>query len=496
MSRVSASPPLTRLAIVGENTTMRQTIHLIAVIPLTVALLLTAAASWATTTANQPAETRDRVIIRVDRNLEVTGFIEEEDADLIVIRDQKDQVQSFVKARVSQIIRLVNPKPNQRGTVVLHNGQTREGVVLEDTFEHVLLEVDGIRAKLVREAVNYVVLEPTFQERYERFKAALTPNMHEQHFSLCRWLLELREYELAKKELTELIKNKPTPQTQRLLTIVNAQLALVKPSDRSTEDQRTDDPTLPAGAADPKTGPVLEQDLLPSEIITRHDVNTIRVFEIDFHRPPHVTVSADTIRSLIENYGSSKLIPLGSARTAMFRAEPLEIVNLMFQLRARELYPEIMVQTEPYSLNLFRRRVHDSWLTKNCATSRCHGGVHAGRFFLHGRGLKNDRVRYTNLLILERLDLDPQWPLINYDEPTMSLIVQHGLPRTLARKPHPDVPGWKPVFNRSNQRLLEDTIEWIEAMLQPRPGYPVNYDPPQLIGSQSAGSPARGRVPR
>ena len=475
---------------------MQQTLRLIAVICLTVVLLLAAAASWATSTATQPAQTRDRVIVRVDRNLEVAGYVEDEDAELIVIRDQKDQVQSFVMTRISQIIRLVNPKPNQRGTVVMRNGQTREGVVIEDTFEHVLLEVDGIRAKLLREAVEYVVLEPTFQERYQQFKAALTPNMHQQHFSLCRWLLELREYELAKKELTELIRNKPTPQAQRLLTIVNAQLALVKPSDRSTADQQTDDPTLPAGATDPKTGPVLEQDLLPKEIITRQDVNTIRVFEIDFHNPPHVTVSADTIRSLIESYGSSKLIPTGGARTAMFRAEPLKIVNLMFQLRARELYPEIVVGTEPHSLNLFRRRVHDSWLTKNCATSRCHGGVHAGRFFLHGRGHKSDRVRYTNLLILERLDLDPQWPLINYDEPTMSLIVQHGLPRTLARKPHPDVPGWKPVFNRNNQRMLEDTVEWIEAMLQPRPEYPVNYDPPQLVGSQSTDSAAKGRVPR
>ncbi len=495
MSRVSASPPLAIRVSVRENTTMQPRLRFIAVIPLTLAVLFASTDSRAAT-ATQQAQTRDRVIVRVDRNLEVAGYVEDEDAELIVIRDLKDEIQSFAKSRISQIIRLVNPKPNQRGTVVLRNGQTRQGIVIEDAFELVLLEVDGIRAKLLREAVDYVLLEPTFQERYENFKANLTPNMHEQHLSLCKWLLELRQYELAKKELTELIRNKPTPEAQRMLTIVSAQLAMGKPSDRSTEDEQTDDPALPAGATDPKTGPVLEQDLVPREIISRQDVNTIRVFEIDFHNPPHVTVSADTIRRLIETYGSSKLIPIGTARTAMFRADPLEIVNLMFQLRARELYPEIVVETEPRSLNLFRRRVHDSWLTKNCATSRCHGGVHAGRFFLHGRGYKDDRVRYTNLLILERLDLDPQWPLINYDEPTMSLIVQHALPRTLARKPHPDVPGWKPVFNRSNQRMLEDTVQWIEAMLQPRPEYPVRYDPPQLLGSRPTETPPKGRVPR
>ena len=443
-----------------------------------------------------PDETGDRVIIRVDRNLELAGYVQDEDDELIVIRDPADRVHSFVKSRTLRIIRLVDPKPGQRGTVVLRNGQTRQGVLVEDTFEHVLLEVDGMRAKLLREAVDYVVLEPTFQERYQQYKAGIGPNMHQQHLDLCRWLFQLRKYELTKKELVELVRNKPTPEAQQLLTIVNAQLALSKPADRSTPSQGTDDPAAPAEDADRKTGPVLEKDLLPTEILSRQDVNTIRVFEIDFHNPPHVVVSADTIRKLIEDYGTSKLIPTGQARTALFRAEPLEIVHLMFRLRARELYGEIRVQTEPYSLNLFRRRVHDSWLMNNCATSRCHGGVHAGRFFLHGRAHKDDRVRYTNLLILERLDLDSQWPLINYDEPTMSLIVQYALPRTLARKPHPDVPGWKPVFTRSNQRLLQDTVQWIEAMLQPRPDYPVSYEPPQLLWNGPQASPAKARVPR
>ena len=211
MSSVSASPPLTLRDAVRENTTMQPRLHFIAVIGLTLALLFASAATGATTSTQQ-AQIRDRVIVRVDRNLEVAGYVEDEDTELIVIRDLKGEVQSFAKSRISQIVRLVNPKPNQQGTVILRNGQTRVGIVVEDTFELVLLEVDGIRAKLLRETVDYVVLEPTFQERYENFKANLTPNMHDQHLHLCKWLLELRQYELAKKELTELVRNKPTPE--------------------------------------------------------------------------------------------------------------------------------------------------------------------------------------------------------------------------------------------------------------------------------------------
>jgi hypothetical protein len=172
----------------------------------------------------------------------------------------------------------------------------------------------------------------------------------------------------------------------------------------------------------------------------------------------------------------------------------------MFKLRARELYPKINVITEPWALNLFRRRVHNTWLLNSCATVRCHGGGRAGRFYLYRQRYKDERVRYTNLLILHRMELDRDWPLINYSEPMMSLIVQHGLPRREARKPHPDVKGWKPVFGPGGQRMLRDTLDWIDSMMKPRPEYPVEYEPPQLGGAIEdpgpLGDPGTDRAPR
>ena len=145
-----------------------------------------------------------------------------------------------------------------------------------------------------------------------------------------------------------------------------------------------------------------------------------------------MSISPDTIRTLIERYGTSELLPASQTeRTALFRADETELAKLMFRLQARELYPQINVLSEPAALNEFRLRVHDAWLINNCTTSRCHGGLDAGRLFLHQRNSKDARVRYTNLLILERLELDPEWPLINYDEPLMSLIIQHALPSML-----------------------------------------------------------------
>ncbi len=40
--------------------------------------------------------------------------------------------------------------------------------------------------------------------------------------------------------------------------------------------------------------------------------------------------------------------------------------------------------------------------------------------------------------------------------------------------------GWRPVFTAGNQRLLRFSLQWIDSMMQPRPDYPVDYEPPRI----------------
>ena len=430
-------------------------------------------------TAQAESEKPQRVILFVNRNRTVHGFLELEDDEVIVVRTPEGALESFAKARVLEIIPLVEPRRGQKGVVVLRNGRIQEGIIIEDAFDYVLMEIQGIRSRLKRPVVHHVILEPSFQQKYEAYRAAIGPDMRRERIDLCRWLISQRRYELAEKEILEALREKETPEARQLLAIVQAQLALGTPPQADEDDEGSS--VGEESGQEREAGTVTEKDLLPTKILTRADVNMIQVYEIDFQRPPKVTVTPDTIRQLIKTYGTNKLIPADqTGRTGMFRADPIDITRLMFDLRARELYDQIEVLSEPYALNHFRQRVHNTWLMNNCATSRCHGGVHAGRFFLHRRGYKDERVRYTNLLILERLDLGSEWPLINYDNPEMSLIVQHGLPRDQARLPHPDVKGWKPVFRQSFPRMWRDALTWIRSMMQPRPDYPVEYEPPKI----------------
>ena len=421
-------------------------------------------------TVPTPEVQGQRVILRVGRDREVRGHVTLEDQDVIVVRRLDSTLESYSKSRVLKIVRLVDPEPGQTGVVILRSGQRRVGVIVEDSFDHVRIDIDGIHTKLPRETVDVVLLHPTFEQRYEQYRsAARTPS---QKLQLCQWLVDERQYSLASRQLTELMRDAPGQEARQLLKIVNAQLAM----DPGAGNEG--DPLLEVGNDD-EDDP--DDDRLPSRVLTLDDVNLIRVYELDFDRPPKVVVAPKTIRQMIERYGTSSVIPPSEMeQRALFRADPLEIVEILFTLKARDLYPQVDVISEPYALNLFRRRVHNAWLLNNCATSRCHGGTDAGRFFLHRRGYKDERVRYTNLLILHRLNVDPDWPLVNYDEPMMSLIVQYGLPKHLARRPHPDVSGWKPVFGRGGQRMLRDTVTWIESMMQPRPEYPVDYEPPRI----------------
>lgn len=425
--------------------------------------------------ASSPPPTR-RVHLIVGRYDEFSGFVEEEDDNLITIRDVYDKATSYSKSRIQRIVRLLEIDEPQPGILYLRDGTILRGNLVKDSFDEVVLEIEGVRSRFPRSTALYAEFDLSLKEKYQRFKSAIKPEQYLRRFELARWLFVEEQYELAKTELEELVSDSQLPEAIQLLKIVKAQI-LLEDGRLSTLNDKTIPGAIPSGDG---SGLVDLRDLLPKTLISNDDVNIIRVYEIEFERPPKMHIGPDSIREILEKYGDSNLVPSDSVgRTKLFRAEPIQVVKLLFDLKARDLYSRIDVQTEPRALNLFRQRVHDAWLIPNCATSRCHGGLDGGRFFLHRRNHKRERVRYTNLLILERWNATER-PLIDYENPTNSLIIQYSLPRKEARFPHPDVKGYRPVFSRSNQRLLNDTIEWIQKMYKPRPRYPVSYEPPVL----------------
>ncbi len=411
----------------------------------------------------EPTEPQKRAYIVVDRVSTAAGVIESDDENLIVLRDEKNRLKTFTKNRVISITYLLEGPAGRRVRVVLNDGRVLVGKLVEDGFENVLLEIEGIQTKYARAAVTEVLPYPTDQELYERFRDGLEPDQYTARYTLALWLYNKKMYTDSKRELESLREATNHYEAKQLLIEVNAQLALMAPR---PEGETPNKPTKPVDGTE-----------LPTRLLTDADVNIIKVYEVELADPPRMQVSVDGIRTLLEKYSDSPLIPAkASEKQAYFSKDPAEIVKTLFALKARELYPEIEVLGEPGSLNLFRQRVHNAWLINNCATSRCHGGPDAGRLMLYNRDFKDDNVRYTNLLILTRSKINTL-PLVDFDKPTDSLIFQYALPTTEARRPHPDVRGWTPALTSSRRGLMEDFVAWVRSMRVRDGDYPVDYTP-------------------
>ena len=66
----------------------------------------------------KPADPKpQRVIVYVNRNQTVMGPVESEDVDTLNVRTERGELESLLKGRVNQVVKLVDPLPGQTGLV-------------------------------------------------------------------------------------------------------------------------------------------------------------------------------------------------------------------------------------------------------------------------------------------------------------------------------------------------------------------------------------------
>ena len=411
------------------------------------------------------SETPQRAYLVQDRFHEFGCILISED-DLTVTIEREGRTETYDKDKLIAIIRLLDlSEENSRlGVIYRRDGTMIEGTIIKDGFTEVVILIEGIHHRIPRLEVSHIELLPSFEETLAKARKEIDPDDVGMRMELARWMVQNERLKLAREELRDLLTRQVSPDASQLLELIDAKIELGETASEAPRPMRP--------KADRTAG-------LPRPTLTAEDVNTIRVFEIDFARPPKVKVTTETVDKLIETHSENDLIPSDpNGRDQLHSLPDIDLVKLIFEVKARELYPEIMVESEPHSLNHFRTKVHNAWMIRNCATSGCHGGPDAGRLFLHRSNLNGPRTVYENLLILERLELEGSRRLIDYENPQMSLLIQHALPRSESRIPHPDVRGFKPAFPSGGGRMQTQTIEFIRNMYSPRPQYPVEFVPP------------------
>ncbi len=369
-------------------------------------------------------------------------------------------------------------------------GERFEAQFVSDDGKSLRVRIAGIVVSIVRESVErLVVLDPPL-DRYRQMRALIADSDLDRLVLLAQWLQRRRLYAEAVRELEHVLGRDPTHgEAIRLHREVEQQAALAgrtrqEPENPPAPTERPPAPTRPR----PGDFPLLSPE----------QINLMKVYEVDLSNPPRLVIGRETIQRLLTQYADDPLIPATRDGRARFMSKPpQEILDLMFRLRARDLYAEVQVLDQPESMRLFRDHVHAAWLVNTCATTRCHGGSQAGRLQLTNYRPTSDASVYTNFLILERFVTKDGQRLINYEEPEKSVLLQMSLPRDDSSAPHPDVPGWRPAFRNRNERRFEQAVEWIRSMYRPRPEFPIEYSPPgERADSDAPHSPPEKPVER
>lgn len=389
----------------------------------------------------------------------------------------------------------VLPMPSRREPVVgddlilqMKTGERYEGAFVSSDDFAIRLRIAGLEIAIDKASVDRMtVLDPPLI-RYRKMRELIRDDNAPQLAVLADWLIQRRYYDEALTELGQALKAEP--ENGEALRLKRLAFELKSLSERSR-------PLEPA-EGEPETSTVRPFPQRPKAsdlpLLTTDQINLIKVFEVDLRDPPRLVVPREVIEKLLVEFSDDPLIPeTREGREAFFRLPPERILDVMFRLRARELYASIQVVDQPRSMQLFRDNVHSAWLVNNCATTRCHGGSEAGRLQLINYRPNSDASVYTNFLIIERFRLTDDKPLIDYEEPERSPLLQLGLPQDDSRFPHPRIRGWTPAFRNREHRRFEQAAEWIRSMYRPRPDYPIEYTPPSAQSAQDPGAtPAPG----
>jgi hypothetical protein len=363
--------------------------------------------------------------------------------------------------------------------VFLKDGQRFTGLLVSENPERLVLRVAGIETEIGTKTIDhYQVLAPIL-ERYRQIRDDIGEDP-DRIIMLVEWLRAREQFDLALKEVNRALAIDPNKaEAKRVKRLVEEQIKL---RDRAHAPENPD-----AAAPAPKGGPRDPKTAARTGVpLNDQQINLLKVFELNLDQPTRIVIHHDTIKRLLDENSGSALIPTTQeGRDALYRKPPAEILDLMFRLKARDLYGQVEVRDEPASMRMFRDEVNCAWLVNSCATNVCHGGQDAGRLYLFNQKFRSDTTVYTNFLILDRFRMADGRPLINYDDPQKSPLLQLGLPREDSLARHPAVPmgkaardGWKPAFRSVNDSQFRQAVAWIDSMYKPHPSYPIDYTPP------------------
>ena len=367
---------------------------------------------------------------------------------------------------------LAPPVMGREAVVTTHDGRQIKGqFVMEDDFD-IVLSISSIRTSIPRSQVKQVQYLETALEQYRKRRADLDDSDVEGRFRLALELYQQHEFALVMRELADLGESVSENARIGALRRLTAQrleahgpvLALAVQEDRE---------------AKPKPKPSEKGKGKRRHLLTKEQINLLKIYEIDLEGEPNVNVPRATVDKLLEQYAEFDEIPKGVSAQNQFRRLPgWRKLQAMFQVQARPLYPEVTARQNPPAMMVFRSQVHQKYVVGFCGSLRCHGRSGGAGNLQILNDLRNKwEFVYTNFYILQLFDNDVG-RMIDRDQPEQSLLVQYGLAPQAAIKRHPEVQGWRREFRSDEDRRFRKIVDWIGQLWKPAPQYGIDYVPP------------------
>ncbi len=288
------------------------------------------------------------------------------------------------------------------------------------------------------------------------------------YYRVAKWAYDQNLLDETQKILLDVLKLQPDHENATvLLKLVKMRLAgPVETGPTTTTKSGTD--TLPP--------------LAPSNLLNQEDIYRIRLMELKSDDKVLVQYRNDVLERFIKSMRG-----IGDFQTPeferKFRGYP-KVKQVLYVLDNTDrensvIRDDILIKSDPRVMRDFRVRI---WpiIARSYASPNCYGGV-KGRdgLKLFNVPLTDERIAYTNFYILHTWERGGR-KMINRDNPEMSLLLQYGLPKNLAKVPAPDyVPG--PIFPTGKEdRNYKLIAEWIESLYRPflSPGYRIDYKLP------------------
>jgi hypothetical protein len=360
--------------------------------------------------------------------------------------------------------------------VQLKDGRRYSGPLIRQDKSETVISIAGIPMTFSAADIERTETLPPLMERYRALREAVGSDP-DQIVRLAEWLQSREKYALALTEVDRALSiDKTNAAALKLRPLLREQIIL-----QYKRVKKEPEPSVPAASIPQAPAPQRAKDF---PLLSDADVNLIKVFETNFDEHPRIIIPRAAVQKMLEKYSSHPLVPITKeGRDAILRQSPAEQLDLMFKLQARDFYPDVQVLDQPRAFITFRDQLSRNWLINSCATNACHGGTEAGRLILYNGAPNQPRSLYTNFLILSRFKLDDGSPLIDFEQPERSPLLQLGLARDKSRRPHPVVPrglnhdAWRPVFRTADDAQFKAAVEWIKSLYRPRPDYPIDYTP-------------------